>query len=49
MGTPSWTVVTRLWDLSSGCFCVLSESENEVMAESEEEVLRFRGERRSME
>lgn len=36
------------WDLSSGCACILSETENEVIGESEEKVLEFRGERRSM-
>lgn len=36
------------WDLSSGCSCILSETENEVIGESEEAVLEFRGERRNM-
>lgn len=37
-----------MWDLSSGCLCAYVKQKNEVIAESEEEVLEFRGERRSM-
>lgn len=38
----------HMWDLSSACFCILSKTEKEAIGESEEKVLEFRGERRSM-